>query len=353
MGQGGARRVAIAALAVVALLSGCASEGPTLAPMPTPTYSSTYITPEPTDLAPLTGEVIPMGSLTTPSLAAKVDNHPDARPQFGLERTDIVFEELVEGGLTRYVAVWHSDVPKQIGPVRSIRPMDPDIVSPLGGIIAYSGGQYRFVVMMQDTNVYNAIHGQADTADLMFRVDGRPSPHDVLVRAPQLISRHSDLKPPAQQFAFAPDVAASSAVLEGKPTASMSLRFSDASAPGWKWNAERKLWERRQDGAPDRDASGVPFSAVNVVIVRVPVTFDYGLPKTELIGSGEAWVSSGGMTIHAKWSKGSRRAPIRLVDDTGTVIQLAPGNTWVELVPTSGAVSFKAPSPAPTESPAP
>jgi hypothetical protein len=353
MGQGGARRAAIGALALVAVLSGCANQGPTLTPMPTPTYSSTYVTPEPTDLTPLTGEAIPAGSLTAPSLAAKVDNHPDARPQFGLERTDIVFEELVEGGLTRYVAVWHSDVPAEIGPVRSIRPMDPDIVSPLGGIIAYSGGQYRFVVLMQQTNVYNAIHGQADTADLMYRVDGRPSPHDVLVRAPKLIARHLDLKAPAQQFAFAPDVAGSSAVLEGAPTASMTLRFSDASKPSWKWNAERGVWQRRQNGSPDRDTSGASLSAVNVVVVRVPVSYGLGVPKTELIGSGEAWVSSGGMTIHGKWSKGSARAPIRLVDDTGTVIQLAPGNSWVELVPTSGGVAFKAPPPAPTESPAP
>jgi hypothetical protein len=353
MGQGGVRRVAIGALAVAAILSGCADQGPTLTPMPTPTYSSTYVTPEPTDLAPLTGEVIPLGSLTAPSLAAKVDNHPDARPQFGLERTDIVFEELVEGGLTRYVAVWHSDVPAEIGPVRSIRPMDPDIVSPLGGIIAYSGGQYRFVVMMQQTNVYNAIHGQADTADLMFRVDGRPGPHDVLVRARQLIARHLDIKAPVQQFGFAPDVASSSAVLEGKPTASIALRFGAASAPSWVWNASLGVWQRSQNGAPDLDNSGKPFSAVNVVIVRVPVTVSQNIPKTELIGSGEAWVSSGGKTIHATWSKGSQRAPIRLVDDTGTVIQLAPGNTWVELVPLAGSVAFKAPPPAPTESPAP
>jgi hypothetical protein len=353
MGRGSARRVAIGALAVVALLSGCANLEPTLTPMPTPTYSSTYVTPEPTDLAPLTGESIPVGSLTAPSLAAKVDNHPDARPQFGLERTDIVFEELVEGGLTRYVAVWHSDVPAEIGPVRSIRPMDPDIVSPLGGIIAYSGGQYRFVVMMQETNVYNAIHGQADTADLMYRVDGRPGPHDVLVRAPQLIARHLDLPAPAQQFAFAPDVASSSAVVEGTPVASMALRFGAASAPSWVWNATLGVWQRSQNGSPDLDIGGQPFSAVNVVIVRVPVTVTHSIPKTELIGSGEAWVSSGGQTIHATWSKGSQRAPIRLVDDTGTVIQLAPGNSWVELVPLAGSVAFTAPPPPPTESPAP
>ena len=325
-------------------------------PTPTPTYSSTYLTPEPMALTPLTGELVAVGALTAPSLAAKVDNHVDARPQFGLEHTDLVFEELVEGGLTRYVAVWHSDVPAEIGPVRSIRPMDPDIISPLGGIVAYSGGQQRFVAMMRDTNVYNAIHGQADTADLMFRVKGRPGPHDVLVRAPELIARHLDLGAPAQQFSFAPELASSSAVREGTPVESIALVFGAPSKPGWTWDAGRGVWARSQSGAPDLDPSGVPYSAVNVIVLRVPVTVSQNIPKTELIGGGEAWVSSGGMTIHGTWSKGSRGESIRLVDDTGTVIRLAPGNSWIELVPLAGSVGFTAPppppSPAPTESPA-
>lgn len=356
MGQGRGSRAGIAVgAAVVALLTGCGAPAPM--PTPTPTYSSTYRPPEPTALAPLTGETVAVGALTAPSLAAKVDNHPDARPQVGLERTDLVFEELVEGGLTRYVAVWHSDVPAEIGPIRSIRPMDPDIVSPLGGIIAYSGGQYRFVVMMQDTNVYNAIHGQADTDDLMYRTRDKPGPHDVLVRAPELIARHLDLVAPGQQFSFAPDVAASSAVREGTPTASIALRFGSASTPSWTWDAARGVWARSQSGAPDLDASGVPYSAVNVVVLRVPVTVSQSIPKTELIGSGEAWVSTGGMTVHATWSKASRTDPIRLVDDTGTVIRLAPGNSWIELVPLAGSAEYTAPPPppppAPTESPAP
>jgi len=316
-------------------------------PTPTPTYSSTYVTPPPTALAPLTGEVVPLDSLTAPSLAAKVDNHVDARPQVGLERTDLVYEELVEGGLTRYVAVWHSDVPDEIGPVRSIRPMDPDIISPMGGIVAYSGGQQRFVAMMQDTSVYNAIHGQTDTADLMFRTPDKPGPHDVIVRAPILISRHLDLAAPTQQFAFAPDLASSSAVREGTPVELIQLRFGAPSKPAWTWDAATSAWARWQDGAPDLDATGVPYSAVNVIVLRVPVTVSQQIPKTELIGSGEAWISSGGLTIHATWAKGSRTEPIRLVDDTGTVIRLAPGNSWIELVPLAGTVEFTAPPPPP------
>lgn len=343
MGQvrGNRRALAIAAVSAVVALTACST--PEAMPAPTPSYSSTYITPPPIALTPLTGEVVDPGSLTTPSLAAKIDNHPDARPQAGLEHTDLVFEELVEGGLTRYVAVWHSDVPDEIGPIRSIRPMDPDIVSPLGGMIAYSGGQYRFVVMMQETEVYNAIHGQADTDDFMFRQRGRPGPHDVIVRAPELIAAHAELPAPAQQFAFAPDAASSTAAASGSPTAAIALRFGAASQPSWTWNEARGLWERAQSGSPDVDLAGVPYSAVNVVVLRVPVTVSQSIPKTELIGAGEACVSTAGKTVCGTWSKESRTDPIRLVDATGTVIQLGAGNSWIELVPLGGDASYVAP----------
>lgn len=335
-------RAAVVALSLTVALTACAA--PQSTPAPTPDYTSTYETPPPMALAPLTGELVEPGALAAPSLAAKVDNHPDARPQQGLEHTDLVFEELVEGGLTRYVAVWHSDVPAEIGPIRSIRPMDPDIVSPFGGVITYSGGQQRFVVMMQQTEVYNAIHGQSDTDDLMFRQRGRPGPHDVIVRAPELVSRHLDLAAPRQQFAFAPDVASSSPVVSGAATQSIALRFGAASTPGWTWDDARGVWARSQSGAPDLDLAGVPYSAVNVLVIRVPVTVSQSIPKTELIGSGEACLSSGGMTVCGMWSKAARTDPIRLVDASGTVIRLAPGNTWVELVPLAGSAEHIAPA---------
>jgi hypothetical protein len=330
---------AVAVLAVAAL-SGCVDVP---MPVPSPTYTSSYVAPPATTLAPLTGEVIPAGTTLGPSLAAKVDNHIDARPQVGLEHTDLVFEELVEGGLTRYVAVWQSDVPAEIGPIRSIRPMDPDIISPLGGIVAYSGGQFRFVQAMKATNVYNAIHGQSDTADVMFRTNTKRAPHNVLVRAPQLIAKHAEIVAPGQQFAFAEAAAGSTALREGTPTSTITLRFGSSSAPSWNVDPASGRYLRFQSGQADLDSAGTQLSAANVIVIRVPIGNDGGVPKTELIGSGEAWVSSGGSTVHATWRKGSQRALIRLVDDTGTVIRLAPGNSWIELVPLSGDVQFTAP----------
>ncbi len=338
--RGAGTRAGAVAIAIAALtLSGCVD--PPM-PVPSPTYTSTYIAPPPIALTPLTGQVIAAGTVLGPSLAAKIDNHVDARPQVGLEHTDLVFEELVEGGLTRYVAVWQSDIPAEIGPIRSIRPMDPDIVSPFGGIIAYSGGQLRFVQAMKDSGVYNAIHGQSDTEDVMFRTNAKKAPHNVLVRAPGLIAKHTDLVAPGQQFSFAPDAAGSTAAREGSPTAVIALRFGAPSTPSWTLDPASGMYLRSQGGGADLDTVGGQISAANVIVVRVTVRSDGGVPKTELIGSGEAWVSSAGATVHATWTKGSRTDPIRLVDDTGTVVRLAPGNSWIELVPLSGDVQFTA-----------
>ena len=343
------RSAALVALsAVAALLVGCTAEAEPIpvatsaAPEPEPAFTSTYVAPEDFDIAPLTGERIAVGGLASPSLAAKIDNHPRARPQIGIDRADIVFEELVEGGLTRYVAVWHSDVPAEIGPIRSIRPMDPDIVSPLRGIIAYSGGQQRFVDMMRATEVYNAIHGQSDTDSVMFRGGNAPAPHNVIVRAPQLIAQHAELAAPQQHFGYAADAASASAARDGAPATSASLVFGSLATPSWAWDAASSTWLRAMTGgAPDVAAGGTRLSAVNLVILRVPVAVIQDIPTTQMIGSGEAWVLSGGKALKATWSKADRSAPVRLVDGNGLVVRLAPGNTWVELVPTAGSVAIR------------
>jgi hypothetical protein len=339
------RRLGVAAMLVaVALVAGCTAEMPTTpSASPSPDYESTYEAPDPTGIAPLAGTTIPAGSLAHAALSAKIDNHWDARPQYGLERTDIVFEELVEGGITRYVAVWHSDIPEMLGPIRSIRPMDPEIAGSLGGIIFYAGGQPHFVQMMRETSLYNAIHGQGDTAAYMYRSADRRAPHNVIVRAQEFLAAHSDLAAPPQQFAYALDTASSTAAKDGTPTGTLQLVFSNSSAPGWTWDAASGRYLRWQDGAPDLDANGVQLSAANVVTLRVPVTNGYGVPKTELLGTGEAWVTTGGGTVHGSWSKAGIADAITLRDDAGITIRLGAGNTWVELVPLEGSVSIAPP----------
>jgi len=334
--------MAMAVALSVALLAGCAAE-PEQTEGPRPSATAPRETP-PTETAPLRGLIVPEGTLDHASIAAKIDNHPLARPQIALDRTDLVFEELVEGGMTRYIGVWHSDIPDILGPVRSIRPMDPDIISPLGGIVAYSGGQDRFVALMRQTPVYNAIHGQPDTEATFYRSDATPAPHNVHVKAKELLAEHTDLAAPRMQFNFAVDIPSSTAVRIGTATAAVNYRFSNYSFGTWNWDAPTAAFLRSQQGAPDVDEKGAQLSATNLIVLRVPVTVTLDIPKTEMIGSGEAWVSSGGATVRATWTKKSATDTIALIDDNGVAVNLAPGNSWIELIPLAGSVEHAAPA---------
>ena len=324
--------VAVAALA----LSGCAGDDAATEDevVTTEGGESAEAIVDDATVAALTGETIEAGSLSRPALAGKIDNHPSARPQVGLDEADIVFEELVEGGLTRYIAIWHSSLPAEIGPVRSVRPMDPEIVSPFGGIFAYSGGQVRFIQMMQEAPVYNAIHGQPDTEETFYRTSAKVAPHNVLVKAPELVDQHLNLPAPERQFAYAPSVEESSAVVAGSPVTSMNPRFSGFSSPSWEWDGTQGTFLRFQtNGAADSASSGNQIFATNVVVLQVGIDVVEDIPTTRLVNQGKGWVATGGSILEINWFKATPESPIILTTDDGEEVRLGVGNTWIELIP--------------------
>ncbi|WP_394552829.1 DUF3048 domain-containing protein [Agromyces sp. MMS24-JH15] len=338
------RRLAAILLALGAsALVGCTSDSVPFLPTPTPTPEprpSADTVPIPIGFAPLRGTLADPAALQHPSIGVKIDDHEEARPQIALNRSDVVFEELVEGGLTRYAVVWHSDVPDEVGPVRSIRPMDPDILTPFGGPVAYSGGQEVFVEMMMATGLPNLVFDYDDTG-LFHRADERPGPHDVILKAAEAVSRYPTLAPPPAMFAFGSTDPLADPRFAAAPTSHIDLVFSDARFPSWEWSATDRAWLRSQEGAPDTEASGDRVRAANVVTMRVAIDWSYGdVPKTVLTGTGEAWVSANGRTAHGTWSKADMPSPIVLTADDGSPLLTAPGNTWIELVPDDGSVAF-------------
>lgn len=285
-------------------------------------------------VAALTGEEIEPGSLSRPALSGKIDNHPSARPQVGLDEADIVFEELVEGGMTRYLAIWHSKLPAEIGPVRSVRPMDPEIISPFGGVFAYSGGQVRFIQMMQAAPVYNAIHGQPDTESTFYRTTAKVAPHNVLVKAPELVDQHLNLPAPTQQFAYAATAEQATAVVEGNALAAMTTRFSGFSSPSWEWDGTQGKFLRFQtNGAADSASSGNQLAATNVIVLFVGIDVIEDIPTTRLVNQGKGYVATGGSVIEINWIKATPESPIVLSTADGTEVLLGKGNTWIELLP--------------------
>ena len=320
------RAAALVASAAL-LLAGCTTGAN---PQPTSSY-----TPKVYVNAPLTGMPFEEGtrpSLNGPSVACKIDNVGTETLKANINRTDMVFVEMVEGGLTRLVAVWHSDLPTAVGPVRSIRPMDPDIISPLGGIVCYSGGQLKFVTMMRNTNVFNASETSEQENGTFTRAKDREAPKNVLVDVSKLASAHPDLTPPAAQFEFTAITEQASAVAVGKLVANFSVHYPSALSH-WIYNGTN--FARSQDGVAHKDSeSGLQTTATNVVVLNVQIDRQYGkVPKTTLVGSGTGWVFSKGMQLAVKWSKASQTAPIVLTDAAGAPIQLVRGNTWVELLP--------------------
>lgn len=346
-----------AALVAVSLLAGCSGGEP--APEPAPersTEPATTVSPEvTTDKTPPPEPVLPPTWPLTgiegqpearPAVAVKIENSAQARPQTGLEQADVVWEEMVEGGITRFNAVYHSQLPETVGPIRSLRPMDAGITAPLQGLIVASGGQPQFVQAIRDVGLQ--VLTQDEGAAGIYRSRDRRAPHNVYGTMSEFVAAAdgSRAAPPPAQFAFAPAAEQSSAALAGTPSSRIVAQFPSAQA-SWDWDAGSGRWLRNEGSQAAVSTAGERLSTTTVVTMRVEVR-DSGardpagnpVPETVMVGSGEVFVSSGGQTVTGTWSKGSDGEPVALTAGDGSPILLAPGNVWVELVPTSGSVTI-------------
>jgi hypothetical protein len=308
-------------------------------------------------IAPLTGvaymnesEIPDTNSF--PAVSCKVDNAPAGRPQFNLNKADIVHVQMVEGGLTRLLVTWHSQPVDKVGPVRSVRPMDADIAAAFGGIFCYSGGVDMFIALLQDTSLYLADENtqQSVKPNSFSRTPERFAPHNMVVDMGLLQSQHEDLASPQSIFNYAAfldetkDYEPASAS-SGKATTDLTIEYPDATSY-WKGDGSGNLL-RSQDGEPHMDGvSEEQVNAKNVVVLEVQIDSSirdarYGvIPKTIMVGSGKVWVFIDGKHIEGTWSKATQTSPIELLDSTGAVIKLAPGNTWVELKPDTATLTI-------------
>jgi hypothetical protein len=339
--RGRARRAAALAIATGLLVAGCAQGGgpapdattiaPTLDPQkvaaPQPVVPPTW---------PLTGVA---GEIANrPALAVKIENTATARPQSGLEQADVVWETIVEFEVSRFVAVFHSQVPEEIGPVRSVRPMDPDIVSPLNGLLTFSGGQPGILELVDQSPVQVISHDAG--ADGLYRLSSRSAPHNVYAD-PTVLWGQADANhqaSPAEQFQIARSAERATAVVAGTPATTLAFDLSSQSEPTWTWDGS--VWKRAEGSKPAMSAAGSQLSAVNVVSITAahpgtPFGAQNGavVPTYTLVGAGEGVLATGGKTVPVTWKKDSRDAPMQLFTADGAPAQLAPGNTWVELVP--------------------
>jgi DUF3048 family protein len=293
--------------------------------------------------APLTGVIDGTGDTKgRAALAVKIDNAPKARPQAGLEEADVVFEEVVEGGVTRFVAIFHSRVPKTVGPIRSVRPMDPVILTPLRPLVAYSGGIPSFMAMLNRAPVQDVNYDNATAAYHWEK--GRPRPHNLFADPTDLWGRaEAGFKaPPPALFEYrAPADAFGEA-----PATAVKIPYSPLASAAYEWDAGKGNWKRWENGTPHMAASGDQIRPTNLVIQlisqrRLNVVDPSGTPVYDsiLTGTGDAWVLSGGRVTKGRWSKPDAASPTRYTDAAGNPVKLAPGSTWVHLAPLGTPVS--------------
>ena len=280
-------------------------------------------------VAPLTGLPDPTRLTQRRSaLTIKIDNTPEAMPQYGIDKADDVYEEIVEGGITRLAAIFNSHLPTEVGPLRSVRRTDRELVYRIGGIFAFSGGAQYALESIASAPV--KLITESDAGAAMFRVATRYPPHNLFANAVLLMAKGGKPKPPPALFTYR----SVSTPARGPRVNSFIVGFASGYAASYTWNGTTRSWDRSIFGSPDVSATGVRLSPRNVIVMNVKYLGGVGVLGSYalLVGSGPAEVFTAGRVQRAKWSRKGLSQPIIYKNSSGRVIALTPGQTWVELL---------------------
>ena len=269
-------------------------------------------------------------------LVVKIDDTVSARPQIGIDRADVVYIEQVEGGLTRLAAVFSSEIPTLIGPVRSARISDIDILAQYGRVVfAYSGAQGKMLPVISAANL-NDYGAQRQSPTIYTRDEARTSPTDMVLRADLLLEKvRSDGREIAQSrsvgwnFGDAPagGIAITGAEINW-PAASYELT----------WSAAEERWLISNNGVANMSATGTQHGPTTFVIQRVELLpSEYGdkfggvTPFSKTVGSGTGYVLRDGKYFSATWSRPDELSGTTWRALDGSEIAFARGQVWIAL----------------------
>ncbi|MGP0031973.1 MAG: DUF3048 domain-containing protein [Acidimicrobiales bacterium] len=322
------------------ILSACTTMAGHRSAAPPSTTPSSTTTTTASAICPLTGEPVPdHGAVPQrPALGVKVDNYPAARPQSGLDKADIVFEEPVEGGITRYVAVFQCQNAALVGPVRSARNIDIGILGQLGNPLeVHVGGIDPVIANLNASPIVNVDLGSYGS--IITNPPGRVAPYDTYSSTAQMWGTHPTMTtPPQPLFTYSKDPPA------GTPVSTIHIDFSQTSNVTWRYDPATKEFQRFYNAdVPDLLAEGVQNAAANVVVQYVQISYGPWLENSEgglevqadlyPDASGPALVFRNGVEIGATWHRSTLASPTQFTTPAGALIPLQPGQTWVELVP--------------------
>ncbi|MEX0846606.1 MAG: DUF3048 domain-containing protein [Ilumatobacteraceae bacterium] len=295
---------------------------------PTTTVAETTTTVATVPVYPLTGvEVTDPAIAARPALVVKIDNATGARPQTGMNEADIVVEEIVNDSLTRFAFVFQSQPSDPVGPIRSGRLQDIDLFGAFNRpLFAWSGGNATVTAAIRASDLVDI--GAPRQSSAYYRSGDRKVPHNLYSNTTALWGlAPADAQPPQQQFAYrsADEPAA------GVPSPGVLVTL-DSIDVSWDWDPAAGVYVRTMEGKPHYDTQSGQVNTNNVVVLEMGYLPGIsGSPDAQTIGSGQALVFTGGQYIHGIWSRDDRLSPFTLTADDGSIIELTPGRTFIEL----------------------
>lgn len=306
--------------------------------------TSTTVAPQTFPLTGLPVTAANASNLNRPALMVKIDNAPQAWPQAGINQADVVYEEMVEGGITRYMAIFQSKDAPLVGPIRSIRGTDVALASQTGGLIGYSGGIPAFVTAVQNTGVVDVganLAGGAYTRDY-----SRQSPHNLFSTTQKLYSAaNTSVQPAHALFQFGGSNQAIPASI-AKSSVSTEVYISVAADDLWTYQSSTGQYTKSIGGQAIVDTTGAPLVATNVILEFVNyVNTQYvdpagnPVPEANILGVGSGEVLMGGNYAPISWSKSTNSQPTTYSYSDGQPLKLRPGRTFVVFAPIGTTVT--------------
>jgi hypothetical protein len=274
--------------------------------------------------------------LNGPVLVVKIDDTTQAHPQIGLEDADIVYIEQVEGGLTRLAAVFSSVIPQRIGPVRSARISDIEIMSQFGRVaFAYSGAQRKLLPVIASANLQDL--GAQRQSPTIFTTDpNRIPPYAMVLRADLLMQK---VKDDAYQVDSAKSVGFKFGPLqEGGTETSKAVMHWPAATYSANWSVEENRWMLSHNNSVNLADSGIVLGPTTLVIQMVSITpSEYNdkvggvTPFSQTVGTGKAYVLRDGQRYVTTWRRASAEDGTTFSFADGTVMNFDPGQIWIAL----------------------
>lgn len=293
-------------------------------------------------LCPLTGLPIEPEQVSLRPFAVMIDNMASARPQSGLINADIVYEMPAEGGITRYLAIYHHQSNDKIGPVRSARSYFIDKAIELNAVFIHCGGSPEALKDIPKLKVdsLNEMNGEKN----FWRSRDRKAPHN-LYTSTKLAHEVMDTKKLSNEKWSSNFIFSESFLdLDGKITKGLVFDYKHNYKAGYEYDEKQKLYYRTINGVRLKDKeTDAEVSTVNIIVEKVSSKVVDSIGRLDLsnIGSGRGYYITGGKLIEIEWAKDSRQGKTKYTDLKGNVIKLNKGNTWVQVVPDYATIEIK------------